>query len=443
WEGIDVKIFAGTVILLVVCGSGQSRTLAQGNAPRLTLKEAMEQALMVNPEVLRSRLGIDVAEAQGRQAFSLILPRVNARGFVARNSKEISFGSDEDRRLVLPENDWFATVTVEQPLYAGLRDRRRLNQARLGIKAAEDMVDRSEALLLLGVAADYLQVVKADELRTVEEENLKLAEHRLELARNRFEVGEVTKVDVLRARTSVKDAERRITDAIRDREAAVGQLRVDLALDEGDITAVDPVDFKTPLPTEEMLLRLAEQQRPELRLGVKEQEIADLQGKLEKGAHLPTIRAELGYLWQEVAFPSQDYGFVALRFGIPLYKGGSVKAKVAEATAEKHRADRFLEQARRVVREEVRRAVLEVNTASRNLELAREQLDTAQAEYDQTMDLYSLQELTSLDTESAAASLADAGRAVVRDRLSVLFAELAAWYASGSLKTVVFKGYAQ
>ena len=157
------------------------------------------------------------ADAQRRTYLSYVLPRIGATGGLIRNSDEVSFGGSDFQRVILPLNDWNLRLTVQQPVFAGLREQRAYQQAKEGVRSAEQGVRATEDRILLRTAADYIQVVGGDALVKVEEQAIALARDRLREARDFFEAGETTRVDVLRAESAAKAAERRLALARRDR----------------------------------------------------------------------------------------------------------------------------------------------------------------------------------------------------------------------------------
>jgi outer membrane protein len=243
-------------------------------------------------------------------------------------------------------------------------------------------------------------------------------------------------VDVLRALTAIKASERRIAQAQRDREAAAGFLRIDLALD-GPLQ-IDREGIGVPgLPDEAELMARAEQGRADLKQARSALRIAALEVQKQWGAYLPVITADAGYIRQRTTFPADRYGYAALRFSVPLFQGGEVGARVAQARQRERQAQLSYEEVQRTVREDVRRALLDARTAVTELALAEEQLQAAETEYQQVFEQYRNQELTSLDAAASEATLADARRTVAIDRLSRQFAELSVWYAVGGLGSTV------
>jgi outer membrane protein len=306
------------------------------------------------------------------------------------------------------------------------------------VRAAEEGVRATEDRILLRVASEYIVVVGGDALVEVGRQTLALAEERLRQAGDFFAAGEATRVDVVRAESAVKAAERSIALARRDRGVAAGQLRIDLGL-EGDIVVAEPSLDLPERPDEPLLIQQAEENRADVRQAKSATRIAELEVSKQKGAYLPTISADAGYTWQKTTFPSDRYGFAAVRFSVPIWTSGEIGARINIARERERQARLAYEEARRTAREDVRRALLDLETAQTSLVLSQEQLQAALAEYEQLADLYRSQEATSLDIQSAEANLADARRAVVVSRLARLISELGIYFAAGDLKGAVLK----
>ena len=417
-----------------------ARAQAPLAAPRtpLTFEEALRRALDANTSVSRARAEVNAADAQRRTFLSYVLPRLGATGGLIRNSEEVAFGGADFQRIILPLNDWNVRLTVQQPVFAGLREQRAYQQAKEGVRAAEQGVRGTEDQILLRTASNYIQAVGGEELVRVEEQTSALARDRLREARNFFEAGETTRVDVLRAESAVKAAERSIALARRNRDAALGLLRIDLNLD-GDFQVSEPSLALPARPDEALLLQQAEETRTDVRQAKSALRIAQLEVSKQKGAYLPTVTADAGYVWQKTSFPTDRYGYAALRFIVPIWQSGEIGARVAFARARERQAQLVLEEQRRAVQEDVRRALLDLETATTSLALSEDQLRAAEAEYQQVFDLYRSQEATSLDIQSSEANLNDARRAVVVSRLGRLLSELGVYFAAGDLKSAVLK----
>jgi outer membrane protein len=423
---------------LAAAASAPAETPAAGPRTPLTFDAALRRALDANTSLSRARAEVNAADAQRRTFLSYVLPRLGATGGLIRNSDEVSFGSADFQRVILPLNDWNVRLTVQQPVFAGLREQRAYQQSKEGVRAAEQGVRGTEDQVLLRTASDYIQAVGGEELVRVEEQTLALARDRLREARDFFDAGETTRVDVLRAESAVKAAERSIALARRNRDAALGQLRIDLNLD-GDFGVSEPSLSLPARPDEALLLQQAEETRTDVRQAKSALRIAELEVSKQKGAYLPTVTADAGYVWQKTSFPTDRYGYAALRFVVPIWQSGEISSRVAFARARERQAQLALEEQRRAVQEDVRRALLDLETATTSLALSEDQLKAAEGEYQQVADLYRSQEATSLDIQSSETNLNEARRAVVVSRLTRLLSELGVYFAAGDLKSAVLK----
>ena len=433
-----MKRFSSAVLIALCAGTAVAQTAATGaSAPQvLTFDGALRRALEVNTGIERSREEIEVAEANRAYLLSAVMPRISLNGDLTRNSIEQRFGEGDEAIAILPRNDWAYRITLSQPIYAGRRELRAYSQAKIGIESAREGTLATEDQTLLRVASNYLAVVNADRRVEVERRNIELAERRLTQARAFYEAGEVTKVDVLRAETAQKAAQRLLAVAAQQREHAVAQLRTDLDLD-GPITVVTPERELPPLPSENELIVRATTDRPDIDIAENNVRIAKLEVQKQRGFWQPTIRFNGGFIQQRTPFPANEYAFGGLNFDVPIFQAGEVQARVAGAKSRERQAESSLEEAKLVAREDVRRALADLQSAERGLQLATEQLEAAQAEYEQAFELYRAQEATSLDVATSETSLADARRAVAEENLNRDLARLRVWYAAGAIKEAV------
>lgn len=411
---------------------------APAAAPQaLTFREALERALAVNNTVERSRAQVDVAEANKDFLFSAVLPRITLNGNLTRNSLEQSFGEGSDAIAILPRNNWDYRVTLNQPIYAGRRELRAYSQAKINVETAKRGTEATDDAVLLQVSSAYLALVNAEARMELEQRNIELAQKRRTQAQAFYEAGEVTRVDVLRADTSVKAAQRVQAAARQTRENAESSLRAALDLN-GAIAAATPEGAQTwsATPDEQTLIARAES-RPDVKIAENNARIAHLEVAKQRGFWQPVVRFEAGYVQQRSPFPTPEYGYGTLNFNVPIWQSGEVQARVAGARAQELQAQLDLENAKTAAREDVRRALVDLHAAETSLGLAREQLAAAEAEYNQSFELYRAQEATSLDLSAAETSLADARRAVAEETLNRDVASLRVWYAAGAIKEAV------
>jgi len=403
---------------------------------RLTFEQAMQLALEVNNTVESSRHEIDAAEANKSYLLSQVMPHIAATGNLQRNSIERSFGSGDDAVTILPSNNWDYRITLSQPIFAGLREQRAYSQAKLAVENARLGSFGTEDQTLVRVAASFLALINADARIEIEKKNIELAETRKVQSEAFFKAGEVTRVDVLRAETAIKSAQRALASVQQSRVVAESLLRAALDLD-GSIAPVPPDRPLPAVPSEEVLIADAQAKRPDVIVAENNVRIANLEVKKQRGFWFPTITFDGGILNQKSAFPASNYTYGAFRFNVPIFQSGEVFARVAGAKAREEEAKIALQTSQTLAREDVRTALSDLRTAETSLGLARDQFAAAQAEYDQSFQLYRAQEATSLDLAASEASLAEARRAVAEETLNRDIAQLRVWYAAGDIKKAV------
>lgn len=403
----------------------------------LTYEGALRRALEVNNSVEQTRESIGLAEAQKAQLLSAVLPRISITGDLTRNSIEQTFGGDgSDSVTILPRNNWSYRLIMNQPVFAGRRELRAYSQSKLNVENAKENTRLSEDATLLRVASSYLGVVNADRRIDIEKRNVELADRRLKQAQAFYSAGEVTKVDVFRAETAIKAAQRLMQVAAQQREHAAAQLREDLDL-QGALVVEPPAQTVPPMPDESSLVAKATETRPDVEVAKNNVRIASLEVAKQRGFWLPTVTFEGGWINQRTPFPAASYKYGTLHFNIPVFQSGEVQARVAGAKHQQKAAELALETVKAGAREDVHTAIADLHAAQTSLQLAQEQLTAAQAEYDQAFELYRAQEATSLDVAASETSLADARRAVAEETLNRDLAELRVWFAAGAMKDAV------
>lgn len=436
-----IPILIGSLIF--GAGSATAQTDASGQllssaADGLTLSEAARIALVHNPVAASARTEVDVAEAQVRRARSSILPQIYVDGRYTRNDREVSFNFDGTDVPILPADDWSASIRLSQPVYAGGRELKAIRQARLAVGASEHAARGTEDDVLFNVSTSYLNVLGADALIAVELQNVEVASRQRGQAQVFFDVGEVTRVDVLRADSSIKGAERQLAAARELRENAASLFRLSLGADVPVVLEAPDLALP-PLPSEEELIGIASGRRPELQRAEIALEVAGLEVAKQRGAYLPLVTAEASFTQQASAFPSDQSAALTLNVSVPVFTSGEIGSRVAIAKEQEKQFALQLDRTRQVVREDIRRALVELRTAETALTLAGDQRIAAEAEYEQIFELYRAQEATSLDVQSAETALAGARRAVVTETLNRNLAELQVWHTAGALKSVLLE----
>jgi outer membrane protein len=125
--------------------------------------------------------------------------------------------TDAQRRAIISQNDQFpfgfvqspptVSLQLSVPIFSGLSRQRNLEAARLQRDDLVEQVREQEIALEADIAIGVSNVRTAYQSALLEEQNRALAERQLDLARERYQLGEITFVDLVDAQTVLAQAE--------------------------------------------------------------------------------------------------------------------------------------------------------------------------------------------------------------------------------------------
>ena len=191
---------------------------ANGVAQTSDLTTAMTKAYNTNPALLAERAGLGAANEQVPQALSGWRPTVNVR---ARFNREYSdsvtaftFSAGENTI-----NSKSLSLELSQPLYKGGRTENDVKSAEARVLAARARLAEVEQKVLLDSITAYFDVVRDQQVTHLNRNNERVLMRQLQAARDRFDVGELT-------RTDVSQAEARLADAVASRIESEGSLAI-------------------------------------------------------------------------------------------------------------------------------------------------------------------------------------------------------------------------
>ena len=277
-----VKTIAAALMVAVGVTSLSAEELSSPAAPApasradtlsLSLQECLDIARERNHQRPASQLGIEISEAQHRQALSSYWPQVTLSSALARRDQDPIFifpeetetygfklGDSEmaaevnvpDKHVVLQDKTHFvATGELMFPLYTGGLRPAVVRQARAGVAAARQQARRTDLQVIYDVKRMYHGCVLAATLVDIGEEALARLEVTLELTENLYKrgSGKVKKTDYLAHKVVVEGLRSMVAGLHSNRELAHSalantmglpwQARVEPTADEVPYTAFD------------------------------------------------------------------------------------------------------------------------------------------------------------------------------------------------------------
>jgi outer membrane protein len=240
----------------------------------VSLEECIDIALQNNHTRPVSRFGIEIAEAQYKQAMSSYWPQIAAKAsysimdqdpnfiFPASNvnTPPMSFAIPTPmgpipinlpaQSITVPEQDiklmdkknLVASLNLTYPLYTGGLRSALVKQAKEGMQAAREEARRTHLQVVYDVKRMYYGVVLSQELLQISRDALARMEVTLELTENLYTKGSgrVKKTDFLRNKT--------VVEGLR---SAVAQVEANEKLAKAALTNTMGLDWDTPIEVSE------------------------------------------------------------------------------------------------------------------------------------------------------------------------------------------------
>ncbi|MGE5499174.1 MAG: TolC family protein, partial [Syntrophothermus sp.] len=350
----------------------------------------------------KARTDERVKEARGN-AF----PEVTATGQFLRNLKlpvfyMPSFGFDRTGQLVLGpsspmeiglKNNFSGAITFQMPLYQGA--------IYAGIRAASVVNDISEENIINTRAATITEVKKAyfNVLIVKEQYNLlaqsiRRGNQAVKDVRNLYNQGMASDLDTLRAFVAVENLKPLLIKTESGIVNAKAYLTTLLGLNGG--TAIELTDSLEgfPLNVQYDLSQAGEEaiaKRPELSLLDLQIRANDEVINYEFASHMPSLAAfgqyklELqsdNFRLSKYTWPSSSY--VGLQLSVPLFSGFKTEARVEQARLEGMKLQTQLENAREMIRTEVKVAASNLAESHKRIEAQGRTVQAAERSYELT-----------------------------------------------------------
>jgi len=358
-------------------------SIMQADTLHLTLDQAIDYALMNNPEVEQLSLAHEKSLTQVGQARAAFYPNVTASGGYAYitnipviefDSVPISFGQSENYSL---------SVSAQQVLFAWGTIYNAYRITDLSKDIAELTLLRREQELKFEVADAFYGLLVMEEMVKLSRESLDQLRRHTVAVEKRYKAGLVPQFDLLRAQVQEANLKPQVINVENGLNLAREGFKMLLGLDlgtefaiEGDLEVMQE-DFVL-----DTLTGIALRERIELKNLKKYRQIAQLGKQIAARANLPTLVA--GATYERVkpfGFMGDEWGsdvVFNIGFQMTLFNGFKNLYGYREATLQKREAELAYENLQKAITFEVRQAYLNLQSAGEALETAQE--NVAQAE---------------------------------------------------------------
>jgi outer membrane protein len=376
-----MKRFKGLAAALV-CGASMLAIGAGANAQ--SLEDAMSQAYNTNPTLLAERARLRATDEGYIQARSVLFPSLSANASITDQHSEtestfVISGTPVSSNSVTDSTPKNYSLTATQSIYRGGRTGGTIDQASALVMLGRENLRSVEQAVLVDAVTAFVDVRRDLEVVNIRRSNANVLAQHLQAARDRFEVGEIT-------RTDVAQAEARLSSTQAQLAGAQAQLAISRAAYER-VTGQPPASLQNPPALPSLPDNLADAaeyafaNNPQLNAAQHAEEASRQGVRVARGAMRPevSLRATTSSA-RDSSYSGdiRDSTQVTAQVTVPLFTGGLNGSRVRSALAQEEQSRHQVREARRQVVEGVSVAwngyvaSLAVIDASRQAALANE-----------------------------------------------------------------------
>ena len=283
--------------------------------------------------------------------------------------------------------------------------------AAQSLKAADYTYKNARELVVLVVGNAYLQAIASAARVETAEAQVKTAQTLYDRAVDQQKAGVSPAIDTLRSHVELQSRQQQLISVRNDfaKQKLVLSRIIGLPLgQEFVLTDKAPYDALVPPSLEESLKR-AYTSRADYQAAIAQERAAELSRRAATAEHYPSFDLEGDYGDIGVN-PSMSNGtfHVAGTVTVPVFQGGREHADVLQAEASLRQAKQRLEDLRAQIDNDVRNALLDLNAAADQVEVARSSVDLAEQTLTQAQDRFVAGVADNLEVVQAQESVASA-----------------------------------
>jgi outer membrane protein TolC len=418
----------------------EPETKATPEVLQIDFQEAIERGLRYNLGLLLASDQAQAARGERWRQLSELLPNLAIRGQESIQTESLTaFGFTGKLlhapfpRVIGPFNYFDLRANLSQSIfnYKSLESERAANQqlkaARLNFKDAREIV-------VLAVGNSYLQAIAAASRVETAEAQVTSAQALYDKAADQFKAGLSPAIDALRSHVELQSRQQQLI--VARNELAKSNLSVAriIGLATGQafvLTEKAPFQALTPQPVETYLQR-AYTERADYQAAAAQVLAAELNRTAAQAGRYPSLdlTANFGDIGVNLGNSNGTWQVIG-GLNIPVFAGNRVHGDILQADAQLKQAHSQLGDLRGQIDYQVRTALLDLNAAAEQVEVARSSVDLADQTLTQARDRFTAGITDNLEVVQAQEALADAHENYIESLYAHNLAKVELAYAIG------------
>jgi outer membrane protein TolC len=407
---------------------------------QLNFQEAIDRGLRNNLGLLLSGDQTITARGERWKELSNLLPNLTARvqenvqteSLTALGLKSNVFPFPVPR-VIGPFNYFDARASLSQSIF-NFKDLENERAASESLRAAQHSYKDARELVVLAVGNAYLLAIATAARIETTDAQVTNAQALYGKALDQQKAGLSPAIDTLRAQVELQTRQQQLIAARNDLAKQKLSLARIIGLAPGQefvLTEKAPYQTVAPSPIEVYLQR-AYASRSDYQAAQAQVRAAELSHRAASAGRYPSLdlNANFGDIG---ATPAQSNGTWQVNGGlnIPIFAGGKVHSDVLEADAQVKQARSQLGDLRGRIDYQVRSALLDLNSAAEQVEVARSSVELAEAAFTQSKDRFAAGVTDNLEVVQAQESVASAHESYIQSLYAHNLAKVELAYAIG------------
>ncbi len=379
----------------------------------LSFADAIHRGLQQNLGLLLSEDSTVAARGQRWKELSALLPNVSAginENLQTLSLAQFGFKIPGIPQIIGPFNYLDARGYVTQSLF-NWNNLQRERAAQQSVKSAQYTYKDAREMVVLAVGNGYLQTIAAAARVDAAQAEVATAQALYIKAVDQQKAGVTPAIDTLRAQVELQARQQQLIVARNDYAKTKLALARTIGLPPGqEFTLTDKAPYEPLLtPGLEESLRRAYASRADYQALLAKLRAAELSRKAATAEHYPDLGVEADYGDIGVSpFHSNGTYHVAGSLNIPIFAGRRTHADILQAEAVLRQSQQQVDNLRGQIDADVRTAMLDLNAANDQVQVARSSVNLAQETLTQAQDRFTAGVADNLEVIQAQEALATA-----------------------------------
>ena len=259
------------------------------HAQSLSVDEAVRIALENKAAITNAERDVQIAKFSRNSSAALLLPSINA----SNSFRETTYGNS----ILTGGESYSGGVNLSQSLFNFGGKVNSVRQSDNSYQISRIQKRETTARVILNVYTYYYQYLKDSELYEIAKEDLQLSKRQLNLVKQQFDLGAVSKTDYLKAkvrygtaRSTLLNRELSFNNSFKDLRNSMGLIGTDTI-----ISLPKKVEINLIIPSFDEAYQLMLTNSPSLNILDKRVKSAKISVKQSWASSLPSLNVSLGY----------------------------------------------------------------------------------------------------------------------------------------------------